>query len=172
MREYAPFFEWFDKGLKELGVVEQLIESLNATSSVRLRSPHLHRPDPPDCVCVNMSGEPVAIEVVEAVCAQAAHLTARGESVFRVWREGELRTHIGHLLAEKDQKIYHGGPYSEVVACIFTDEPLLTGDHVRSELSDASFGPFRQLSSGFLLLSYDPGTKSYPVFPLKFRHDA
>jgi tetratricopeptide (TPR) repeat protein len=78
--------------------------------------------------------------------------------------------HIGHLLGEKDRKIYHGGPYTEMVACVFTDEPLLTGERVRSELGDASFGPFEQLTSGFLVLSYDPGTKSYPVFPLRFRH--
>jgi hypothetical protein len=148
------------------------LESLNATGQVHLRSPQLYRPDPPDCVCVNVAGEAVAVEVVEAVCAQAARLTTQGESVVRVWREGELRMHIGHLLGEKDRKIYHGGPYTEVVVCVFTDEPLLTGERVLSELGDASFGPFKQLSSGFLVLSYDPATKSYPVFPLRFRHDA
>ena len=65
MRTYAPFFEWFDKGRKELGVVEELLESLNREGRVHFHSPRLQMPDPPDCVCVNRSGSQVALEVAE-----------------------------------------------------------------------------------------------------------
>jgi len=172
MRKYAPFFEWFDNGHKELGVVEELVKSLNAAGYANLRKPQLCRPDPPDCTCLNSLGESVAVEVVEAVCEHAARRTAQGESVFRKWREGEFRNHIARLLREKDQKTYHGGPYAETIACVFTDEPLLTAQDISSDFDGVRFGPFHQLTSGFLLLSYDPSTKSYPVFPLRFADDA
>ena len=37
MREYAPFFEWFAKDRKELGVVEELLVSLNRETRAGLR---------------------------------------------------------------------------------------------------------------------------------------
>jgi hypothetical protein len=168
MRAYAPFFEWFDKGQKELGVVEELVKSLKLAGFADLRKPRLNRPDPPDCVCENQLGDRVAVEVAEVVCERAARLTAQGEDVFRRWRDGELRVHIDRLLGEKDRKRYLGGPYSETILCLFTDEPMPTLDQAKSDLSDAKFGPFHQLTSGFLLLSYNPGTKSYPTLQLPF----
>ncbi|MBI2351067.1 MAG: hypothetical protein HYV00_06275 [Deltaproteobacteria bacterium] len=169
MRTYAPFFEWFDKGRKELGVVEELLESLNRTGKTHLHSPRLQTPDPPDCACVNRSGGQVAVEVAEVVCQDAARLNAQGHDVMRLWNPGDLTVHIGHRLREKDKKIYHGGPYSETVACLFTDEPMLTVEQAASELGVHQFGPFGQLTSGFLVFSYDPGTKSYPVLELRFQ---
>jgi hypothetical protein len=168
MREYAPFFEWFDKGRKELGVVEDLVESLKASGVADWRKPRLQHPDPPDCVCVNAFGQFVAVEVVEAVSEEAAELTAKGHSVYRRWNAGEFGSHVARLLRKKDQKTYHGGPYAETVACIFTDEPMLTFDQAAAELIQASFGPFTQLTGAFLLFSYSPHTKSYPVIPIKF----
>ena len=167
MRDYAPFFEWLHKDRKELGVAQELLESLNRASGARYHSPRIHRPDPPDCVCSNAAGGLVAIEVAEVVCEEAARLTAQGEKVMRVWKHGEFRAHIAGLLAAKDSKTFHGGPYSEIVASLFTDEPMLTLGQVMSELADASFGPYKQLTSAFLLLSYEPGTKSYRVFALR-----
>jgi hypothetical protein len=168
MKEYAPFFEWFDKGQKELGVVEELIESLNATKRTHLHTPQLYRPDPPDCVCENALGERVAIEVSEVVCERAAELTAQGHAVYRRWNDGELATHIARLLRAKDAKTFNGGPYAEIVTCLFTDEPAISGEYASSQLKDPQFGVFKQLTSGFLLLSYDQATKSYPVVPLRF----
>jgi hypothetical protein len=104
MRSYAPFFEWFDKGQKELGVVEDLIRSLNANGEAGLRSPQLYRPDPPDCVCVNAKDQSVAIEVVEAVCEDAARLTAQGDFVMRRWRDGEFRAHVGNCSTRRTEK--------------------------------------------------------------------
>jgi hypothetical protein len=168
MKEYAPFFEWFDKGQKELGVVEELFESLNATKRTHLHMPRLYRPDPPDCVCENALGERVAIEVSEVVCERAAELTAQGHAVYRRWNHGELATHIARLLCAKDAKTFNGGPYAEIVTCLFTDEPAISSEYASSQLKGPQFGAFKQLTSGFLLLSYDPATKSYPVVPLRF----
>jgi len=169
MRAYAPFFDWFDKGRKELGVVEELLTSLNRESGARLHSPRLQKPDPPDCVCVTQTGSSVALEVAEVVCEDAARLAARGQDVMRLWKPGDLTAHISHRLREKDSKTYHGGPYVETIACLFTDEPMLTLSQAESELNAHRFGPFSQLTSAFLVFSYDPNTKSYPVIQLRFQ---
>jgi hypothetical protein len=87
----------------------------------------------------------------------------------RLWNPGDLTVHIGHRLNEKDKKTYHGGPYAETVACLFTDEPMLTLPQATSELSVQRFGPFKQITSGFLVFSYDPNTKSYPIIELTFQ---
>ena len=167
MRQYAPFFEWFDKGRKELGVVEELLASINRATPAGLHSPKIHKPDPPDCVCLDSEGRLVAMEVTEVVCSEAARLTARGESVMRVWRPGELTQHVERLLSTKDQKTYHGGPYEQIAVALFTDEPMLTFEDAIGELEGRLFGPFRQLTAAFLLMSYVPSSKSYPVIPLR-----
>lgn len=149
MKECAPFFEWFEKGRKELGVVEELFESVNRVGRTGLHSPQIYRPDPPDSICLNSSADRVALDVAEVVCEEAARLTAQGHRVMRVWRPGELTTRVAELLAEKDKKTFHGGPYAEIVASLFTDEPMLTSEQANSELSGASFGPFKQLTAAF-----------------------
>jgi hypothetical protein len=169
MKTYASFFEWHDKGRKELGVVEELVVALNKAAHLRLHSAREFSPDPPDCVCLNASSEPVAIEVAELVCEEAARQNAQGAAVYRQWRPGELSAHIARKLADKDGKAYHGGPYQSIIACLFTDEPALTVEHATAELSNDLFGPFQQLSAAYLLFSYQPSTQSYPVIQLRIR---
>jgi hypothetical protein len=169
MRRYASFFEWYDKGTKELGVVDTLVAALNDAGRLAFHSPREHAPDPPDCVALDPAGNPVAIEVAEVVCEVAARLNAQGHQVFRQWSPGDLPRHIARELADKDAKRYHGGPYAQVVCCLFTDEPALTVAQAVEELTDARFGPFAQLTSAYLLFSYDPTTRSYPYVALRLR---
>jgi hypothetical protein len=169
MKTYASFFEWHDKGQKELGVVEELVVALNRAANLGLHSEREFSPDPPDCVCLNAAGQPVAVEVAEVVCEEAVRLNARGAQVYRQWRPGELAPHVARKLAEKDRKVYHGGPYRSIIACLFTDEPALTIEQAAAELSSEVFGPFRQLSAAYLLFSYQPSTQSYPVVHLRVR---
>lgn len=166
-RKYASFFEWPDKDRKELGVVEELLCSLNAVSRLGLCNPRTNRPDPPDCVCENGKGNLVAVEVVEFVCKEAARRNANGENVMRVWSPSEISAKASSLLAGKDAKKYLGGPYSGIVVCLFTDEPMLTLNEAKKELGSVKFGPFSQITSAFLVFSYDPHTKSYPTVPLE-----
>jgi hypothetical protein len=167
-RKYASFFEWPDKQIKELGVVRELLAALNSTVNLGLHTPSIFEQDPPDCVCKNSKNDNVAIEVAEVVCQNAARLNAKGQDVYRVWQTGELASHIQHRLNEKDNKTYHGGPYADLFACLFTDEPMLTLDFVKAELASVSFGPFLQLTSAFLLF-YEPVSKSYPVIKLQLK---
>ena len=166
MRSYAPFFQWPDRQQAELGVVEVLIRALHQRAERSLHSPRVQHPDPPDCVCLNEDNRLIAVEVTEVVSAEAARRVAQGEPVLRNWQRDELEPDLRDRLADKDSKIYQGGPYSEVIACLFTDEPLLTPELVESELVGKSFGPFRQLTSAYLVLSYVPTLRTYPVYKL------
>ena len=169
MKNYASFFEWHNKGQKELGVVEALIVALNCSAKLELHNPQEFSPDPPDCVCLNATDEAVAIEVAEFVCEEAVRQNAKGSQVYRQWRHGELTTHIARQLAEKDQKTFHGGPYHSIIVCLFTDEPALSVADAESELAGHQFGPFSQLTAAYLLFSYSPATQSYPIVELRFR---
>ena len=165
-RKYASHFEWPEKEGKELGVVEELLSGLNALG-LGLHNLRVQRPDPPDCVCDDPNGRPVAIEVAEIVCEDAARLNAQGHNVYRAWRPGELCVTVTTRLREKDTKIFHGGPYSSIAVCLFTDEPALTLEFAKRELFSVSFGPFEKIGAAYLLFSYDPNSKSYPLLPLQ-----
>ena len=169
MKTYASFFEWHSKGQKELGVVEELLVALNHGAHLDLQSPREFTPDPPDCVCQNASGALVAIEVAEVVCEEATRLNAQGHAVYRHWKPGELGVHVSHVLNDKDRKVFHGGPYQATIACLFTDEPALTVAQARAELGSQVFGPFEQLTAAYLLFSYDPGSRTYPLVELIFQ---
>jgi hypothetical protein len=169
MKTYASFFEWHSKGQKELGVVEELVVALNRTAALGLHSSREFSPDPPDCICLDASGNSVAIEVAEVVCQEATRLNAQGHAVYRSWQSGELVSEVGRVLKGKDGKTFHGGPYRAIIACLFTDEPALTVTQATAELSGQLFGPFTQLSAAYLLFSYDPGSKTYPIVKLSVR---
>lgn len=167
MKTYAPFFEWPDKPQKEAGVAEHLVAYVNRERGFGWHSLQPQQPDPPDCVCFDPSGAHIAIEVAELVCSEAAARTARGENVMRRWEPGDAAAHIRELLLKKDGKQYLGGPYKEVVACLFTDELDLDFDELREELKNVRFGPMKQLSSAYLVFSYSAHAQGYPVLPLE-----
>ena len=169
MRAYAPFFEWPARGRKELGVVEELVLALNRSAGLSLHSPTEFFPDPPDCVCLDAAGNAIAVEVTEIGCEESVRRNAQGEMVYRVWRSGELRGEVSRALTAKDRKVFHGGPYHSVIACLFTDEPALSVTDAAAELGGEMFGPFAQLTDAYLLFSYQPTTKSYPTIPLGMR---
>lgn len=165
-RKYASFFEWPDKDGKEFGVVEELVAGLD-DFGLRLHNLRVQRPDPPDCVGQDRYGNFVAVEVAEIVCEDAVRLNAQGHNVYRVWRPGDLTAAITSRLSEKDTKTFHGGPFSTIAVCLFTDEPALTVDFAKRELASVCFGPYKQIDAAYLLFSYDPGSKSYPLLSLQ-----
>ena len=166
MKTYASFFEWHNKSQKELGVVEELVITLNRIAGLGFHSPKEFSLDPPDCICLDVSGNTIAIEVAEVVCQEATRLNARGSAVYRNWRPGELAIQVAHVLEEKDRKTFHGGPYQAIIACLFTDEPALTFTQATTELSGHLFGPFNQLTAAYLLFSYEPDSQTYSVVNL------
>lgn len=165
-RKYASFFEWVDKESKELGVAEELLKVLNQTGQVQLSGAVPCHPDPPDLSCRNAEGDLIALEVTEIVCEEAVRRNQQGEEVFRLWRPGELQAAITDSLNRKDKIHLHGGPYHRLYVLLFTDEMMLTPQAVADELSGVTFGPFNKITDTFLLFSYQPVTKNYPVLRL------
>lgn len=166
-RRYAAHFEFSDKARKELGVVEQLFHWLDnekKSNFVNLRSSEY---DPPDCICNDQYGNLVGIEVVEVVSEEAVKRNAKGEDVMRIWEQGDISSHIASLLKKKDAKKYIGGPYQEIVVCLFTNELMLTYEDAYEELLEYSFAPLAQITSAYLVFSYDPAIGMYPVLKLK-----
>lgn len=165
-RRYAGFFDWPDKAVKERGVVANLLRSLNDNGDNELSNPTIFQPDPPDVVCDTCDGRKVAIEVTEVVSAEAACRVAQGQSVYRLWGPGELFEHIDAAARKKDSKSFNGGPYSSYRLCFFTDEPDLSFEKARKELSEARIGPLEKISRVYLLFTYDPSTKGYPIIEI------
>ena len=67
------------------------------------------------------------------------------------------------MLTAKDGQISTVAPIGQSFRTApFTDEPALTFSQGISDWRQL-FGPFAQLTHAYLLFSYDPGTKSYPV---------
>lgn len=166
-RKYASFFEWINKEGKERGVAEELIQALNSTGPTQLRNLAPCNPDPPDLSCRDDQGNLIAVEVSEIVCEAAVRLNQQGKNVYRDWRPGELQTAIADRLGRKDEVALHGGPYQGLYVCLFTDEMTLTYQGACEELSNVIFGPFNQITDAFLLFSYQPSTRSYPVVRLR-----
>ncbi len=166
-RDYANFFEYPDRDRKELGILEELIRSLNDAGGPYFSDPASHTPDPPDCVARNAAGQLVAFEITEVVSQAAVELDARGDKVLALWEPGDLTTVIEHRLATKDAKRFQGGPYDEIVVVLHTDEFYLSVEAAESELEGTSFGPFTRIGDAYLIFSYSPQTKGYPVVRIR-----
>ena len=164
---YASFFDWPDKPIKELGIVRDLLDSIETDGGNHgIVKVHHHRPDPPDCVGTSANGERTAFEVTEFVDEKAIVRNKRGENVLKEWGKRELTLKINSIVKNKDSKAYHGGPYSKLALVIHTDEPLLSDIGCNEILREQKFGPCQRITDIWLLFSYVPGRQSYPYLRL------
>ena len=150
------------------GIAHELLASLNRATGVGLHSLAIAQSRPPHFVCANAAGTLVALNVDAVACNQAAP-TTHGDPLTRVLHAGALAANIAGLLAEKDREPYESGPYSEVVAVLVIGEPTLTFEQAVFELTSITFGPYRQLTSAYVLLPYDSSTMSCPAVPIQLR---
>lgn len=174
-RAYASLREGGTKGEKELGVLNDLLASMESLGQRRYVDPALPTADPPDCTARTVSGQLVAVEVTEFVSQDAIEVNERTrrqlerrpgitEMVMREWSGPEFLEHLNDILARKDTRTFKEGPYAETVVVIHTDEPLLTRHQCEQWLVGHSFGPFKTLTHGYFLYPYEPPS-GYP-----FRH--
>jgi hypothetical protein len=175
MRRYAQHFEAKDrksKMLKEKYVAGWFLAS-PAGKALGWHTLQPFNDDPPDLVCLNKSSQTIALEVTEFVDEHAIRRAERTRHdsadalVDRNWDDASIRSEIGEILIEKDNKTFHGGPYADICVLIFTDEHLLRADHISQCVQGIVFGPFQQISKAFVVLSYDPNVCGYPVVELR-----
>jgi hypothetical protein len=86
-RKYASFFEWYkrEKELKEVGVVQSLIESMARLGTAPFVNLRASSQDPPDCLAETSEGTLVGFEVRELVDQKAVELNESGKEVYRDW---------------------------------------------------------------------------------------
>jgi len=156
-RAYAGFWSWPDREVAELGVAQDLLESLareSGTKPWKVRSRGVGN-DPPDCEATDEHGKRIGIEITELVDQQHAG----GESTnWSEWDELKTQEYVAERLASKDDPSHlQGGPYHKYYVILFTDEPMLPARRLRLLLEHATFGPFRLIDGAWVLASYEPG---------------
>ncbi|USE80762.1 hypothetical protein NDR89_13485 [Cupriavidus gilardii] len=172
-RGYADYFGWaIDRDLEEWGVLTALSESLEGNgesffSDLKRRG---RGNDPPDLEAKGADGKRIAIEVTELVDGRAIEAYKNGRVYdWAAWSKDGFVSALAERIAKKG-KCYpklQGDPYDGgYIIVIFTDEPMLPITTVRELLDRHSFQRPEGVSRAFLLLSYDPTTKSYPYVDL------
>ncbi|MGE5624054.1 MAG: hypothetical protein ACM3ZT_00745 [Bacillota bacterium] len=175
LRKYASFFEWPDKQTKELGIVESLHEALDENEVGWFGNldigPGSYKA--PDCVAHTQSKKLIAIEVTELVSKEAIEINQNAKSeykrVYKNWKVPEVADELRSRLLEKDKKRYYGGPYSDVVIVIHTDELTIDYETYKVALNEVSFGPFENITKAYLLFSYAPRVGYCPYIELNLR---
>ncbi len=130
--------------------------------------------DPPDFEAVNARGEHLGIEATEIVDRKAIKASKRyGAEVWARWDPDKLIRALAACLLQKDvpEKV-KGGPSDRFVLLAYTDEPELTAGRLDELLASQSFQKPALITDAYLLLSYDPSVKDYPVYQLPWRVSA
>ena len=166
-RKHAGFFEWPQKDTKELGVVKCLIESLGKAGCNSYSDPRSSMNDPPDCIARDDSGKLVGIEISELVDLKTVRDAQHNKANPKYWDKQEVIDRTQSIILEKDQKKFHGGPYSSIILVIFTDETFLDSDDVIPYLKQHEFEKTNQIDEIYLLFSYDPRYHTYPFWKLR-----
>ena len=159
-KQYARYWNWFDRGKKELGIIRDWLEAVEAVEcdggNHCLVEVHAFTPDPPDSVGKTEDRQLVAIEVTELVDEETVVHYERGQRDWKNWGPDELIAKLREIVNEKDAKEFHGGPYSKKILVIYTDEPVLRQSNCSQILRGQNFGPCRQINEVYLLFSPDP----------------
>jgi hypothetical protein len=171
-QRYAGFWEDKSKLTKEGGILQSFLDAREKVGLPPYRSCAACRPDPPDFTAQTLNGAEVAIELTELVSEEAIGLNiaagAARPAVYADWRPNELLSAIRDCVGKKDAKQWHGGPYAEKIIVIHTDEPVLSMQEHGPILASTSFPQPLQITTGFVLFSYDPRLGHCPLLQLSF----
>ncbi len=111
-RKYARFFDWHDKQRKELGIVEDFLQTMAIWDEGHYHSPQNTKKDPPDCILLDAHGNKISVEIRELVSEKAVRKAEQGIAEVKFWNSVDVISEINVILQEKDKKIYYG-----VLAC-------------------------------------------------------
>ncbi len=156
-RKYANHWEWPDKQRKELGIVEDWLESMHLVGEHTYTTPRIG-PAPnkaPDCIILDENKNFIAVEVCELVCQKAIEENQCGNMVYRDWQPAEVLNKLEEILKKKDKKKYYGGPYSRIIVLIHTDEPVINFNQHAEILISMEFNALMQVNEAYLLFPYD-----------------
>lgn len=170
-RPYAGYYDWPEREIAEWGVAKRLCDVASGEPGFPLQSLQSRGRgnDPPDCEARDSSGRAVAVEVTELVSGEMIAAARRSNQVrWAIWDASRLTSELQLRLTEKDAKQLKGGPWSEYIVIIHTDEPALSIDQVDLWLASHRFNRPQKISRAFLLLSHDPARRACPYVPLQW----
>jgi hypothetical protein len=187
-RDHASYFNWnADRDLEELGVIQELWSSLQASGGTFFKDFSLRGRgnDPPDLEAMTLDGKKLAIEVTELVDGQAIQrdkfLKKQTEPTWRdwlsvavAWNDTSVISELQRLITAKDGKFNKllGGPYpGGYCVVIFTDEPDLSPEKLQEVLRDTTF-EVEYISRCFLLIGYQPFQKQLTYIDLALTRPA
>ena len=169
-RPHAGHFSWeSDRAVAEIGVVNEFEIALALDDQLFFSEPK-HRGtdnDPPDCEAKGSGGGRVGIEVTELVDSASAAAARAGDHYEWVDWKGKLIPRLEKILRKKDNpRDLKDSPYGEYVVLIYTDEPWLELNYISAVLLQHQFKNFKLITRAYLLVSYDPHLKRYPLYRL------
>jgi len=156
--------------MAEVGVLDELVNALAHQGALFFYGVR-HRgegEDPPDCDAHAGDGSRIGIEITELVDGASIAAARLGKPYY--WKDwkGELLPALEKLLRRKDNpRFIQGGPYSQYVLVIFSDEPWLEREYLEHIVKYHTFGLTYLITKAFLLLSYDPFIQRYPCYELR-----
>ncbi len=170
-RGYADFYKWpLDRCLEEVEVARTMCDALSSAGQPLAHSvvSRDRGSDPPDCEGLSPDGKRIAIEVTELVDPAAIVATRSGTKyVWAQWDSAKLAAALQERLSSKDGCKLKGGPYDLYVVVIYTDEPELSLNAVKTLLGDKSVRITTRVDRAYLLLSYESSSRSRPYVELQ-----
>lgn len=115
------------------------------------------------------------MEITELVDQKARQLNEKGkkrspQKLYRLWEDEEIIQKLEGILKQKDGKCEKIKKRTEIfrktVLLIHTDEDEITGQRIVAILEKKCFEALNNIDDAYLMLSYDPSIKRYPIFTL------
>lgn len=166
-KHYTQGSHWPDKGVEALGVVSDLLESMELNGEEQFHSPIIYEHDPPDCIAKDNHGNDVGIEVTALIDKEEVEKWVKGEYVYRGWGPDEVIKEITGRMAEKDKKAFNGGPYARKILVFHTHSPIIQSECL-SAIKNHKFHSLEQIDDVYIKFDYDASIRRHPYIQLQF----
>ena len=167
LRKHGSFWLWPKKHVMERGIVQELLNSMQQDVDMRYRNVRSVNSDWPDCEVDDEFGDTIGVEVTELVDEETVRRAQRDEMDFSYRTDDEIKDQVRSILSRKDLKSSHGGLYSKVILVIHTDE--FTHSRLFPVIRSTKFTRLKNIQEAFIIVSYDPETRTYPWCEIQFR---
>ena len=111
-------------------------------------------------------GKLCGIEVTELADNECIILNEKNKDVYRHWSNEDIIEGIEKRLRTKNARS-HGGQYQKLIVLIHTDEFEIAYDIFNKIIEEHEFPGLKNIDDAYLVYSYDPRYKHYPVSILK-----
>jgi hypothetical protein len=170
-RKHAAFFNWYDKKVKESGIVDEFLDERNHQGAYPFTSFSVPENDPPDVLLYDNNKNVTALEITELVNQKAIEAQilnkAKYVSESMKWADPSyFGAQINEKIQIKQQKCLNLFESKTPVHLLFyTDELWLEScleDHLNNEITIIQ----NSFSIIWLMLSYSTHTQSCPIIKL------